>query len=242
MNKNWIVSAGLGIMLGLGTFVWVNPQSLAFTASQSKVNLNEMRVEIGRLIEQNPQLGFSSNPYKYTENNQVFDRIVGYGYEALPLIEEEITKGDTYGLEKYIFAIAAERIAKVDLKQSPHRWSHAEEFVRSWRLHLQAVPSEVERIAVSQQSGDEKIKSLVKLGVPAIPYILEKVDAGHKDMAPALRQLIPESDASGLKAESDATAYKQWAHEHQEQVELLRSLVNKAVHEPETNNQFLIRK
>lgn len=234
MNKHWIISAGLGIMLGLGAFVWVHSQSLVFTASQSKVDLHDMRAEIGRLTGRNPQLALSSNPYKYTENNQVFDRIVGYGYEALPLIEKEMTKGDTYGLEKDILAIAAERIAKVDLKQSPYRWSHAEEFVRAWRLHLQAVPSEVERLAASEQSRDEKIKSLVKLGAPAIPYILEQVDQGHTDMAPALRQLIPESAAAGLRAEGDAAAYKQWAQEHQEQVELLRSLVSQAVREPET--------
>ena len=63
----------------------------------------------------NPQLSASSNPYEYIQNNKNFNDLVNLGTDALPVIAEKIMNSNDDGLKEYILAIAAEKIAKIDL-------------------------------------------------------------------------------------------------------------------------------
>ncbi|MCL1791712.1 MAG: hypothetical protein FWG40_10290 [Peptococcaceae bacterium] len=60
-------------------------------------------------------------------------------------------------LEEYVLAIAAERIAKIDLKDDAFLWSTAKEWVPLWDQHLKVIKNNVEEITSS--AIDEKALS-----------------------------------------------------------------------------------
>ena len=96
-------------------------------------NINNMmdKIEKGANSDLNTQL--SSNPYDYAKDNEYFQNIVDMGYPALSLIEETISKSQNNGLREYLLAIAAEEIAKVNLKTDDagnnYQWETAKGFV-----------------------------------------------------------------------------------------------------------------
>ncbi|MCP1311402.1 hypothetical protein [Paenibacillus tyrfis] len=123
MNKKMIISALLGIGIGVIGYFGTIPDFKAYSSSSKAISIVDIRNEVDRLIQNDPQLAYSSNPYDYVKNNKAYHHIVKIGYPALPEIERMITDGNSYGLEKYLLAIAAEEIAGVQLKKGKYRWS-----------------------------------------------------------------------------------------------------------------------
>ncbi|MGX4583582.1 hypothetical protein [Paenibacillus chitinolyticus] len=241
MRKIGLLSAVLGLLMGIFTFLIFNQPSTASISSKVYINLDDMNKEISRLLQEDPELGLSSNPYSYIKNNKEYARIVQLGYSALPIIEERITEGNKFGLDKYILAIAAEEIAKVNLKKGEYRWSDAEEFVRSWKLHLQSVPGKVQQILNANESSEWKNNKLVELGAPAIPYILEDIDSGGNELVPALQKVTFSSQNDSRTGQSMNLTAKQWKDLHKEDNQIIKSLIKKAADEKEINKYFRIK-
>jgi len=195
-----------------------------------------MQQEIKRLTEIDPQLGISSNPYSYIKNNKEYERIVKLGIPALPVIEQRISEGEKYGLDKYILAIAAEEIAKVNLKNGEYRWSDAEEFIRAWKLHLKSVPKKVDEIVSANETFEWKNNKLAELGVPAIPYIKGK---GIKEIEPSLQKIIGSHNLTQFSSiQNDAISMEQWEIDHKQDINILKAIIKNASEEPEINKQF----
>ncbi|MEC0246060.1 hypothetical protein P4H65_09715 [Paenibacillus chitinolyticus] len=239
MKKTIIVSALAGLILGLGYTQLFSPPTSASLPTKTYINLSDMRKEIDRLTKEDPTLGLSSNPYAFIKDNKEYERIVNMGYPALPVIEERIMEGNSFGLDKYILAAAAEEIARVDLKKSEFQWSDPEEFTRSWKLHLKAVPGKVEKIVNSKESAEWKNEKLTELGAPAIPFILEKVEKGAKELEISLQKIVNPSDLPSVSP-SDFNAH-QWKTDHKEDARLLKTMVDKAA-EQDVSTQFRMNK
>ncbi|WP_054403741.1 hypothetical protein [Paenibacillus solani] len=126
-------------------------------------------------------------------NIKGIESIVDLGYRALPYIEQNIDESEGSGLMDYILAIAAEKIAKVDLKKNSKTfWDTGNAFSQQWKKQLHQTPQEVNNIANSNLSADEKIKSLESLGIPAIPFIIERVKEGNNEFFPAIPLILGE--------------------------------------------------
>ena len=132
----------------------------------------------------------SSNPYDYIKNNPAYDSIVNKGPGVLPELREKIANSPQNGLSEYVLAIAAEEIAKVDLKGSDFGWANAKEWVSAWDKYLETLPQKVKQISDSTATVEVKINDLEKLGVPAIPYIMDEVQKGRNELVPALDKLL----------------------------------------------------
>ncbi|SEG29231.1 hypothetical protein [Paenibacillus sp. UNC499MF] len=239
MKKIITFSALAGLFLGLSYTYLFSPPTSASLSTKTYINLTDMRKEIDRLTREDPSLGLSSNPYAFIKNNKEYERIVKMGYPALPVIEERITEGNSFGLDKYILAAAAEEIAKVDLKKSEFRWSDPEEFTRSWNLHLKTVPDKVDKIVSSTESAEWKNEKLVELGAPAIPFILDIVEKGAKELEPSLQKIVHSSTVSSVSP-SQFNA-QLWKTDHKEDTRILKTMVDKAV-EKEVSTHFRMNK
>lgn len=239
MKKIITVSALTGLFMGVGYIQLFSPPTSASLSTKTYINLSDMRKEIDRLTAEDLGLGLSSNPYVFIKNNKEYERIVKMGYPALPVIEERIAEGNSFGLDKYILAVAAEEIAGVDLKKSEYKWSDPEEFTRSWNLHLKAVPGKVEKIVSSTESAEWKNEKLVELGAPAIPFVLEKVEKGAKELEPSLQKIVHSTTVSSLSP-SDFNA-QQWQTDHKEEARLLKTMVDKAANQ-EVSTHFRMNK
>lgn len=77
----------------------------------------------------------SPNPYDYI-NSEHFRRIVQMGPAALMTIRKMILTSEENGLGEYILAIAAEEIARVNLKGNSFAWTHGKGFCRKWDHHI----------------------------------------------------------------------------------------------------------
>jgi hypothetical protein len=93
---------------------------------------------------------------------------------------------------------------------------------------LNSIPSSVKSIIDSNLSNERKIKDLTSLGVPAIPYILDFVEMGNKEIAPVLDVLL--KDLSEITFESEKiNDVTKWAKENKSKFSNLRELVEKEV-------------
>ena len=195
---------------------------------------NNVREEVHRLAQKltshaGSQVATSSNPYDYTAQNPAYDELVRLGTPALPAIVEELDASSQDGLREYLLAIAAESIAKVDLKAgSQFRWSTGKQWPRLWEKHLREIPPAVNEIANSDEPLGVKIKRLVALGTPAIPYILDAIASGNVSLSPAAVELAQGTaeakEAGGLPSEIDPT----WAKIHVSSFADLMELVQNA--------------
>lgn len=168
----------------------------------------------------------SSSPFDYAANNASMDALVALGTPALIVASRQLAVATEDGLTEYLMAIAAEKIAKVDLNASgPSRpletgkgWS------AEWDAHLNAVPDDVAAIAQSDMTTKEKTASLVALGTPAIPFILDRVAKGDEELAPAATQLVQDTvEVQGIDMPSVVT--KSWARDNVARFTELRQLV-----------------
>lgn len=68
---------------------------------------------------------FSSSPYTYIKDSKDFENIVALGNPALPILKKMLDESNNNGLIEYIYAIAIEKISKVDIREEqigiPHR-------------------------------------------------------------------------------------------------------------------------
>lgn len=192
----------------------------ASISSEIDKNMNALMKSIEEAKVNNPKLAMSSNPYKYIEDNIYFDNIVALGNKALPFLVQKIKSSEDNGLAEYILAIATEKIAKLDLKKNNFGWEEAKGFTEKWDSHLAEVPSAVKEIAHSTNPTAEKIRKLTELGTPAIPYILDTIEAGNPKLFPAVLEL------DDTLASSNIVDPIQWSKQNNERYTELRNLTN----------------
>lgn len=169
-------------------------------------------------------LAISSNPYDYIKDNKAFENIVALGNEALPVLHSRLSKSDNYGLETYFLAIAIEKIAGVDLKKNQSTsWDSPQVFIQQWSRYLATIPSQVDKISSDANlSQDEKVKQLVELGTPAVPFILNKVELGEEGLVLALTKLTRSSRSAST---SEILDKKEWTSKNKDQFAELKQYV-----------------
>ncbi len=177
------------------------------------------------MVADNPKKAMSSNPYDYVVDNANYRNIVNLDYQALPILRDKIANSATNGLKEYIMAIAAEEIAKVDLKGSNFQWVNAKQWVKVWDNHLRSIPNNVQVIVASDSSNQEKVTRLVQLGVPAIPFIMDQVEQGNTVLSPALSELLKGSNRVTVDKNQDIIA---WVKENKGRFSDLRMMVDNA--------------
>jgi hypothetical protein len=158
--------------------------------SAINANIADIETNLENELNNGTKLELSSSPYDYTEAYKEYDNIVSLGNDALPYIEERIDASPGSGLVDYMLALAAEEIAKVDLKKSNFQWSTGESFSLSWKSYLKEIPAKTKQVAESNNSEATKNEELKELGTPAIPFILDEIEKGHEELIPAAVELI----------------------------------------------------
>lgn len=168
--------------------------------------------------------GVSSNPYDYIKDNKAFENIVTLGNEALPALHNKLSKSENYGLKEYFLAIAIEKIAGVDLKKNQSTfWDSPQVFIQQWSRYLAAIPSLVDKISSDASlPQDEKVKQLIVLGTPAVPFILDKIELGDEGLFSALIVLTKNSNTA---AKADILDKKEWVSKNKDRFEELRRYV-----------------
>lgn len=192
---------------------------------QVDINMKGLSDGIRDAIKQNPELAYSSNPYDYIKDNPYYSNIVKLGTKALPVIEKKIKDSNKNGLQEYILAISAEEIAKVDLKGSNFGWSNAKDWVSVWKNHLSDIPTNVNLIIESKEYTNIKIDKLIKLGTPAIPYVMDAIEKGQAELSPVLEKLLEENSNIVLD-KKEVNDINVWIsnNKNKEEITLLRSL------------------
>lgn len=206
--------------------------SVAFTAALSAEidnNIDSLVQSIDDISMLEPSRHASPNPYDYVQGNASFKNLVALGPDALPIIENKINSSKDDGLKEYLLAIAAEEIARVNLKDSSgtiQPWSTGKEWAKAWRKHLHDVPDKVASVADSDQIAEAKTAELVKLGTPAIPFIFDRVEKGSLELTPALNALM--RDGATVSTMAPVKDHQQFAKAHKAQIDTLRAIVNEA--------------
>ncbi|WP_340023408.1 hypothetical protein MHI24_31045 [Paenibacillus sp. FSL K6-1096] len=220
MNKKILV----GIFV-LGFIVSSSLYAVRANASVEKKideNLNVLATQLQAEIDNKTELAMSSNPYDFIKNSEEYTNIVNIGPDAIPILEKKIDESEGSGLFDYIFAAAIEEISKVDLKEDQSTaWAYGDKFSEKWKIKLSTLPEQVKKIANSELSEDEKINSLTKLGLPAIPFIIDQVEAGKTELFPVVLSLVPDSQAKSLTAIDEV----QWAKENKDKFDDLKKYV-----------------
>lgn len=145
---------------------------------------------IEKSIRDNPRMGLSSSPYTFIENNPYYDRIIAMGMEAIPAIESKIKSTNGTGFNEYLLAAAAEKISKANLRPKGYGWGTASEWLEVWDKFLKDLPSTVSEIAAQDISKEEKNKKLLQLGLPAVPFIKDKIREGHSELKPTVDEIM----------------------------------------------------
>ncbi|QSF44092.1 hypothetical protein [Paenibacillus tianjinensis] len=170
------------------------------------------------------KLSLSGNPYDYIKDSEEYENIVKLGYKAIPVLEKKIDESEGSGLIDYIYAAAIEEIAKVDLKEDdPAPWDTGDTLSEKWKVKLKSIPEDVEKIASSEQTNDVKIRSLTKLGLPAVPFIIDQVEAGKTELFPAIQYLV--SDSGELSKSISPVDSAQWTKENKAKFDDLKKYV-----------------
>lgn len=219
MRKFLIPVLVVSLLIGCVSVFTLKSKSVS---AQVNYNIDTYMDELNKSIYDDPQKAMSSNPYTYVKNNKYFDAIVDLGPDALPSIEKAISDSPKNGLREYILAIAGERIAKVNLKGDSVKWDSAKKWVTVWNEHLKELSNNVKRIAGSNST--DKTNELVKLGTPAIPYLMDLVEADNKDVIPALTELLKDNKQK-IDA-SDVEITKEWVKKNKDKFVNLRKMVD----------------
>jgi hypothetical protein len=190
--------------------LFVNKSVNASIEKQIDNNFASITEKINNKAALKTQYATSSNPYDYIKENADFENIVNLGNDALPALQNKLSKSKNSGLQEYIMAIAIERIAKVDLKKEESTlWATAEEFNVQWKIHLKSIPTSVETIVSDDKlMPADKVKQLVELGTPAVPFILEKIESGNEQIYPAIITLTQNTKIAATESVTNKT---EWA-------------------------------
>jgi len=224
--KKTILFISLSLLL-ISTIILIRPLSISAAEKAVNVNINAISDTIAKLIDEKSPLAYSSNPYDYVKNNEPFDNIVAIGADALPVIKKKIVDSSRNGLREYILAIAAERIAMVDLKGDNFGWSNAKGWVKKWDEHLRNLPDNFKKIIESNESSEEKNLQVIKMGIPALPFILDEIEKGNTTLIPALQKLVENDKTNGFDINA-IKDYKEWAKANKNNYQGLIDLVNSA--------------
>jgi len=157
----------------------------------------------------------SSNPYDYLEDNPAFDEIVAMGYDALPGLDRHLATTATAGLGDYLVCAAIESITRCDLKQvEGFAWADSRTFWGRWNQYLKRMPTLVDEILERDPSFWIQGEEIVKLGAPAVPYVVEyadRIDEQQDSGIPVLLRipallstLVPGSEQAATVAEFKA--------------------------------------
>lgn len=168
-----------------------------------------------------------SDPWAIFELSPSLDRVVALGTPAIPVLIEEIDNSPQSGLDVYLLAICVTKITKANMggpSDTSTFWDTGKAFPAAWGVHLERIPKTVSSIAKSDVGASEKNARLVKLGTPAIPFILDEVEAGHVELAPAAESLMRGTvEMRGESSPGRVTA--KWAKRNKDRFAQLRSLV-----------------
>lgn len=217
--KKLTVYLSLFSLAFLAAFIFFNQPATASMEKQVDSHLADINKFIQKQAVIRSEVSLSSNPYDFIKKNEDFNQIVKLGNDVLPILQEKIEKSENNGLSEYILAIAIEEITKTNLKSDEETtWETAKGFTQQWRAYLKNIPDEVERITSSEDETVTKIQQLVSLGTPAIPFIVDKIEAGQTDLIPALANLTSSSNLN-------TTNVKQWAEQNKQKFENLRQYV-----------------
>lgn len=191
MKKILLLILGLFCLSFIVVGIFNKQSASASIAEQVDSNMLAIQNKIDKEVELRTEFAMSSNPYDYIKDNQDFESIVALGNDALPVIQSKIAQSPNDGLQEYILAIAIEEITKTNLKNDPStEWISAKDFEGNWKGFLREIPSKVDEISKSSEASSHKVDELLELGTPAIPFIIDKVEEGNKDLLPALQALI----------------------------------------------------
>lgn len=199
--------------------VFIISSNIKVNASiEDQIHKNIMNIQqsISNTLSTKPS--FSSSPYTYIKDSKDFENIVALGNPALPVLKKMLDESNNNGLIEYIYAIAIEKISKVDIREETN-WDNAKDFSQKYTTHLKKIPDQVDEISKEKISLDEKNEKLKKLGTPAIPYIADKIEDGDKDLFPALDYLIDNKSKNNLT---------EWQGNYSEEYQLLKSFVEAA--------------
>ncbi|MFC3747453.1 hypothetical protein [Paenibacillus sp. GCM10012306] len=220
MNKKLLVG-----IFALGFTVTASIYAMRADASVEKQideNLNGLAKQLQTEVANKAELAMSSNPYDYLKNSVEYANIVNLGTDAIPVLEKKIDESEGSSLFAYIFAAAIEEISKVNLKEDQSTtWASGDIFSAKWKLKLSTLPEEVEKIANSELPEDQKLALLTKLGVPAVPFIIDQVESGKTELFPVVGSLIPSSQAKSFTAADEI----QWAKENKDEFKDLKEYV-----------------
>ncbi len=164
----------------------------------------------------------SSNPYDYI-NNDGFRKIVAMGPKALETIKNRIKSTKENGLIDYILAIAAEKIAAVDLKAVSGKWETGSGWVFSWDRFLTRLPEKVDAILYSSESPDEKSRQIEALGFAALPILEDRIKTGAAELNLPMQNLISKYENISVDSKK-----RKAATSTAEMIETYRNLLNQA--------------
>ncbi len=209
MKKRHILEV-LGVAVAVSALVWAvamagagrpGPQDASADATRKspKTAINEAMSQALADSASSPL----SNPYAIALGCPSLDQVVALGTPGLIEAISQIEDSSESGLREYLLAICVKRIAKADVTGPPGTdsyWNTGKEFPRVWRAHLGRIPSEVAQIAKSSEGSEEKNARLTALGIPAIPFILDEVEGGRTDLAPAAEALMEGTAEMGCQS------------------------------------------
>ncbi len=131
----------------------------------------------------------SPNPYNHI-NSEAFAKIAALGPEALEVIRRRVLMSEEAGLTEYILAIAAEKIAAVNLKEESSLWDNPKAWAFSWDNFLRTLPAKVDSIINSELSSKDKNSKLEALGFAALPILEDKIREGNTSLSSPFNSLV----------------------------------------------------
>ncbi|MGQ7890609.1 hypothetical protein [Paenibacillus sp. WC2504] len=203
--------------------LYFNNNGSASAATEKQINDSFAAIEekINKEVSLRSEISYSSNPYDYIKNNDDFENIIKLGNDAIPILDQKLSTSEKNGLQEYITAIAIERIAKVDLKGTSTFWESGKDFSTKWKAHIKSIPLSIDTILLdTQTSSGEKVKKIIELGTPAIPFIADKIESGDESIFPALLELTKGTE--NIIVDGDK---KEWVVSHKSEFKSLKDYV-----------------
>ncbi|MFZ5988130.1 MAG: hypothetical protein ACOYWZ_13530 [Bacillota bacterium] len=204
------------------------------TVSISLANLNTdtvLRQEVDRRIQEwqdycNQDILIASEAnIKGKYENDKFEAIASLGPEYIPYLIEVIEKDS--GITGYSLVAAVQRISKVSLKE----WDRTTVWLGMWNKHLKTVSIKINELKEAFKQNNTKnielkMEDVKKLGIPAVPYLIQEIKSGNYYMVDALRAIM--SGDSSIPADNDKVKWEKWVKDNQNRFEGIKNLVENA--------------
>jgi len=170
----YIVS-GFLLLIAIVLFFAFNTSNVA-ADREVHISIEKLNKSIQDKINNNPELGLSSNPYDYIVDNDYYDYIISQGISSLPELESILKDSDTNGYNEYIIAIAMEEISMTNIRGvlgDPNvGWGSGKEFEKEWSdIRVNASDRIDTILRESNLSTKEKLTMIEYYGVLAVPAI-----------------------------------------------------------------------